>query len=136
VRLRAIIVVALVVAVADHVSKALAPRGTWMWHRDSFADGAPIGVTLAALAAAVLLTVAFGSFGFAMIAVGVSGNVVWQWATGGVPNMIVVTHGTQPWAYNVADAAIQAGAILAVVEIVWVVARVAFAYRAPRRLPT
>ena len=135
-RLRAIIVVSLFVATADHVSKALAPRDTWMWHRDSFADGAPIGVTLAALAAAVLLTVTFGSFGFAMIAVGVSGNVIWQWATGGVPNMIVVEHEGRPWAYNVADAAIQAGAILAVAEIMLVAASLAVAYRAPSRQPT
>ena len=133
-RHRVIVAVSLFVLAVDTVTKALAPHDTWMWHRDSFADGAPIEATVAALTASVLLVCVFGSFGFAMIAVGVAGNVAWQWASGGVPNMIVVEHAGRPWAYNVADAAIQAGAILALVEIAWVVGRVAFAYRGPRAL--
>ena len=131
---RAIVAVSLLVLSVDTVTKALAPHDTWMWHRDSFADGPPGWAHIPMIAAAATVACAFGSFGFAMIAVGLGGNAVWQATVGGVPNMILVVEGGRPWAYNVADAAIQAGAILALVEIAWVVGRVTFAYRDPARV--
>ena len=120
----------LTVLAVDGITKAVAPADSWMWHRDAFATGPPGWAHLPLILAGLVCAAAFRSFGFAVATAGVVGNVVWQVGTGGVPNMIVTVEDGQPVAYNVADAAIQAGAIMGAAELAVVVAGAAVAYRA------
>lgn len=133
----AILGAVLAVLAIDAATKALAPKSGWTWHHDPLNEPGKPGAmtTVAVLASAALLVWAFNSVGIAVAAAGVIGNISWAATTGGTPNPLV-----DDWperqliAYNVADVAIQGGAVFGALEISYVAAYWALAWRARRAI--
>ncbi len=126
-RLYAAAVLFVAVLTVDTITKALAPHSGWTWHDHPFDDlgTANLPMSLLAIAVGLWLTVFFRSIGMAVAVAGVIGNTAWAVLTGGTPNPIVDTTLSIPGemvAFNVADVAIQGGALWGSVEIAFAVA--------------
>jgi hypothetical protein len=119
------------VLTVDAVTKWRAPgEGDWTWHAQARADQMPpLWHTAVFLTGCVGFVLMARSIGFALVLAGVLGNVVWNEATGGVPNPFTEAdpdgRWTNLWAYNVADLALTAGGLVACVEVFWIIGAVA-----------
>lgn len=117
----------LVVLVSDSITKVFAPHSGWTWHDHPLQEaGRPSwSMTLFVLTTGFVCVMAFRSIGLAVALAGALGNLGWAIATGGTPNPLTDYSLSMPgesMAFNVADVAIQGGALFGCLEISIVVA--------------
>lgn len=106
----------------DTVTKAIAPHDGWTWHTDPLSEpGRPSALmTVVVLASGVIVSLTFRSIGFAVALAGALGNIAWATTTGGTPNPFVDMTLSDPHeavAFNVADIAVQGGAVFGALEL-------------------